>query len=154
MTSTTKMTIAAKKQWVISKLDASQRNVELAVLAIFKRQTADEQATDSTNNLNSMGFNGVDAEFGSSLAKSIIKYGKLSPNQATHARRLIGKYWKQLIEVAEAKGTLPGSIKAVEVKAEVKPKFEEGCPDCGCPEYHDGEDCFVTGRTYAEMRAA
>lgn len=148
----TKMTVAAKKQWVMDKLDASQRNVELAVLAIFRRQTADEQASNTTNNLNSMGFSGADAEFGSSLAKNILKYGKLTPNQATAARRFIGKYWKQLIEVAEAKGTMPGSKKEPEVQ--VQCKFTEGCPDCGCPEYHDGEDCPVSGRTYTEMMVA
>lgn len=81
MTST-KMTIAKKKEWVLAQLDSSQRNVELAVVAIFNRQTSDEQATNSTNNLNSMGFNGTDAEFGSSLAKSILTYGKLSPLKA------------------------------------------------------------------------
>jgi hypothetical protein len=154
-----KLTIADKKAWVISKLDASQRNVELAVLAIFKRQTADEQATNSTNNNNSMGFNGLDAEFGSSLAKNITKYGKLTPNQAGYARKLIGKYWAQLVEVAEAKGTLPGSTKVVatiiapEAKQAPSVRFEEGCADCGCTEFHDGEDCPVSGRTYHEINA-
>ena len=142
---------------MVSKLDASQRNVELAVLAIFKRQTADEQATNNTSHNNSMGFNGLDAEFGSSLAKNIEKYGKLTPNQAGYARKLIGKYWKQLIEVAEAKGTLPGSTKVVavvEAPVAAREVFEEGCRDCGCPEFHDGEDCPVSGRTYHEINAA
>lgn len=151
---TTKMTIEAKKQWVNSKLDASQKNVELALLAIFKRQTADEQAAGSTAYSNGMGFSGADAEFGTSLAKAILKYGKLTPGQAPYARRIIGKYWKQLIEVAEAKGTLPGCSKVtVEVApvAPVGPVFENGCKDCGCPEFHDGEDCPKTGRTYREI---
>lgn len=167
MTST-KMTIAAKKQWVINQLDARPRNVELAVMAIFNRQTADEQRTNSTNNNNSMGFNGTDAEFGSSLAKSIVKYGKLSEKQAVYARKIIGKYWKQLIEVAETKRATTGkggapwvvvaTIEApfqsrydndpafrAQVDAEEdakearKASYEYGCPGCGCPEHHDGE---------------
>lgn len=156
MTST-KMTIAAKKQWVLNKLDENSRWVEKAVVAIFNRQTNDEQRTNSTNNNNSMGFNGLDAEFGSSLAKAILKYGKLTPNQAPHARRIIGKYWKQLIEVAEAKGTMPGSKVVVANIVAQKPtqspskSFDEGCADCGCPEFHDGEDCPVSGRTYPEI---
>lgn len=137
MTST-KMTIAKKKEWVLAQLDSSQRNVELAVVAIFNRQTSDEQATNSTNNLNSMGFNGTDAEFGSSLAKSILTYGKLSPRQAEYARKLIRKYWKQLIEVAESKraSTGRGGAPWVTVTEDLP---EVGCPGCGCPEFHDGE---------------
>jgi hypothetical protein len=102
-----KMTIAQKKAWVISKLDASQRNVELALLAIYNRQTLQEQNAHTTVEDNGIGFTGTDGEFGTSLAKAIIKYGKLTPRQAEFARKIIGKYWRQLIEVAEAKGTMP-----------------------------------------------
>jgi hypothetical protein len=105
MTST-KMTIAQKKQWIITVLE-KPRNVELAIVAIYNRQTADEQATRSTNQNNSRGFNGLDAEFGTSLAQAVIKYGSLSPRQAPHARKIVGKYWQQLIEVATAKGNAP-----------------------------------------------
>lgn len=102
-----KMTNAQKKAWVIAKLDASQRNVELAILAIYRRQTAQEQNADCTVEQNGVGFSGTDAEFGSSLAKGIEKYGHLTAKQAVYARKIIGKYWAQLVEVAEAKGTLP-----------------------------------------------
>lgn len=136
MTST-KMTQAAKKQWVIAKLDENPRWVEKAVVAIFNRQTNDEQRTNSTNNNNSMGFNGLDAEFGSSLAKAILKYGKLTPNQAGYARKIIGKYWKQLIEVAEAKGTLPGSKQVVATIVAPEPTQTPSCGDCA-----EGKTCY------------
>lgn len=146
----TKWTNAAKKQWVVAQLDASQRNVELAVMAIFNRQTADEQVTNGTRHNNSMGFNGLDAEFGSSLAKSIVNYGKLSTKQAQYARKIIGKYWSQLIEVAETKKATTGKGGApwvvATIEAPVKTEREFGCPDCGCTEYHDGEICPVSGK--------
>lgn len=133
-----KLTVAQKKAWVLSKLE-KPRNVELALVAIFNRQTADEQATNTTSNNNARGFNGLDAEFGSSLAKTIIKYGRLSPNQSVYASKLVTKYWKQLIEVAETKGTMPGSNKVVATVT--NNEVEYGCSTCGCPEFHDGEVC-------------
>jgi hypothetical protein len=150
----TKMTIAAKKQWVVDQLTNSQRAVELALVAIYNRQTADEQATDRTSNVNSMGFNGLDADFGSKLAKAVMKYGKLTPNQLPHARKMLGKYWKQLIEIAETKRRTTGRGGAPWVEQEVVvalPQVDSsyenaydgdyGCQWCGCPEFHDGEEC-------------
>lgn len=68
--------------------------------AIYARQTADEQETHSTNHENGMGFNGVDAEFLSSLAQQVETIGWLTPKQREHARKKMNKYAGQLARIA------------------------------------------------------
>ena len=84
-------------------LDENDRAVLRAVLVIFERQTAVEQASHSTQLHNNRGFTAVDAEFGSSLAVQIQRSGSLSPKQMLYARKMMKKYHRQLAEVANAK---------------------------------------------------
>lgn len=104
------MTLKEKQAWINDILDSSDRAVERALMAVYNRQTADEKAALTTTHLNGMGFNGLDAEFGCSLAEKLKKYGSLTKNQIFHARKMLKRYWRQLAEVAEANGKLP-SIK-------------------------------------------
>jgi hypothetical protein len=48
---------------------ANTAQVGAMLLAIYDRQTVSEQASETTNHNNGMGFNGTDAAFGSRLAK-------------------------------------------------------------------------------------
>jgi len=84
-------------------LDANDRAVMRALVALYERQTADEQANAHTSHLNGMGFNGYDAEFGTSLAKQVIRGCILSPRQIAAGRKMCKKYARQLAEVANAK---------------------------------------------------
>jgi hypothetical protein len=104
----------AKTQWTKERLQAlierSDIALERSILAIYARQTADEQAVDATSQKNNLGFNGVDAPFASGLAKQILenKYGKpdgerLSVKQRPFARKFMRKYWKQLQSIAKSK---------------------------------------------------
>jgi len=84
--------------------------VERAVLVLYARQTTDEQFLETTNESNSVGFNGTDAKILSSFARQILDNrgnwpnGKrLSPKQMGMARRKVQKYTRQLLEEAEAK---------------------------------------------------
>lgn len=79
-----------------------------AVLAIYARQTADEQQTDETRHENGVGFNGRDAEFLSSIAKQLQERGftketrdrvPLSYKQLAAIRKSMKKYAGQLARI-------------------------------------------------------
>ncbi len=91
------------KDTILALLNESDKAVCRAVLAIYDRQTADEQATAATADSNGIGFNGADAGFGSSLAKQYAERGTLSPRQIACARKMMRKYAGQLAEIANAK---------------------------------------------------
>ena len=93
---------------IVELLQRSQLAVERAILRIHSFQTADEQQSGVTKHLNGMGWNGYDAEFGTSLARwienGIGRYRKplgqtLTTRQLPMARKLAIKYSKQLEKV-------------------------------------------------------
>lgn len=106
-------------------LERSDLAVERAILAIYARQTADEQITETTSHKNGVGFSGVDAEILSSFAQQIerksgngVKIGHcLSEKQMAIARRKMMRYSRQLLEVAEEKANAISNVE-VEVKEE------------------------------------
>lgn len=75
---------------------------------LLARQTADERQAGQTAHLNGRGFNGRDANFGTSLAEKVIDWRKgvsgyrspLSPRQLDAARKMLRKYAGQLAKVA------------------------------------------------------
>ena len=77
--------------------------VAKGVLAIYAYQTAVEQAAESTNQDNGVGFNGADAPILSSFAKQLQAGRTLSVKQLAIARRRILKYAGQLCKIANAK---------------------------------------------------
>ena len=109
-----KANLGTNDQWVIR-----------AILAIFSRQTAVEQCTETTREENGIGFNGVDAEILSSFAKQIIDFeaGKsrfrspLSPKQMGIARRKITKYAGQLLSIMKAKEAAKKAQEAVQAQS-------------------------------------
>lgn len=88
------------KEEISAKLQTSDAWVVRAVIAIYERQTEDEQVSMTTNHHNSVGFNGVDAEIMSSFAQQAKRRGSLSPKQLVIARRKIMKYAGQLAAIA------------------------------------------------------
>lgn len=81
-----------------------------ALVALFQRQTRDEQSTNQTNKTNNVGFAGSDARTGSISAKYYIKYKTLLPftvetwlRPNANGRRRICKYSKQLQRIAQEK---------------------------------------------------
>ena len=83
-----------------------------ALIVLHRNQTADERQVQATKHLNLRGFTPCDAKRGSSMAEWYMRTGFLTPKQLaywveparTEARRVrITKYWKQLVEAAEAK---------------------------------------------------
>lgn len=98
------------KESIQELLETNDKAVGRALSALLTRQTASEQAMEDTIEHNGVGFTGVDGEFFTSLAKQFNRKGFLSPKQITAARKKdkrgvskVGKYWRQLIEIAEEK---------------------------------------------------
>lgn len=71
--------------------------VERAILAVYRNQTKDEQATGSTRWRNGLGFNGRDARYGSYLARWIRSGRQLSGKHLDRARKMATKYSGQLV---------------------------------------------------------
>jgi ribosomal protein L16/L10AE len=92
------------KESIQSLLSTSNVAVERALVALYKRQTRDEQHSGTATHANGIGFSGADAEFYSKLAVQVQENGnrpwgkRLTVRQLEAARRGIGKYWKQLLE--------------------------------------------------------
>ena len=86
---------------IITLLDTNDKAVTRAVIAIYQRQTADEQASQSTRVANNIGFNHCDAAYLSYCADFAIRQKtNLSGKHLEKSRKKIVKYWKQLIEIA------------------------------------------------------
>lgn len=108
------MTAIVTKDSLNAMLQAAepQRRVHIigrALVALFERQTAAEQSSDSTSNDNGIGFASSDARSGSLTAKSYIARQNLVQWQVDQWMRpsrgypRICKYARQLNEIAEEK---------------------------------------------------
>ena len=73
-----------------------------ALRNLYACQTADEQNSQETREVNGMGFNGVDANILSSFCEFLNKTGFLTEKQKIIARKKLVKYNKQLTKLANA----------------------------------------------------
>lgn len=85
-------------------LDENPKAVQRAILAIYRRQTSEEQAYQTTRHSNGVGFGAFDAEFLSSLAQRLERGWDLSEKQLAFGRSKIKRYWRQLAEIANNGG--------------------------------------------------
>lgn len=97
---------------ISDKLQTDDRWLYRGIVAIYERQTADEQQSETTEEHNAMGFNGTDAKFGTSLAKQILAGRSLSIKQAQAARKMMRKYAGQLVKCAKEKAALTSPVNA------------------------------------------
>ncbi len=84
-------------------LDRSLEAVERAIVAIYKRQTADEQAAYETKHHNRVGFAACHAGLGTYYAKWILSGKHLSGSHVERARRMVRHYAGQLHQIALSK---------------------------------------------------
>lgn len=95
-----------KKVWTKDEIKDHMKNEDAwlyrGILAIYNRQTDNEQFSGETHDLNGMGFNGADAPIMSSFAEFLKKTGFLTPKQQIIARKKMMKYAGQLAEIANA----------------------------------------------------
>ncbi len=104
------MNVHKNEEWYIRwLLDNNPIAVERAILAIYRRQTASEQASDCTHESNGIGFSSFDAPIAGYWASWItgMKNGKrtgsgrhLTGKHLDQARRMMHKYVRQLSEIA------------------------------------------------------
>ena len=103
-----------QKIWTVEEvkvlLAESDKAVARAILAIYNRQTEDEKAIKETSESNGVGYNGVDANFMSSLAQFYQAKGFLTAGQVKYGRKAIMKYAGQLTTIANANIT-PDDLK-------------------------------------------
>ena len=121
-----------KIESVLSRKDAvGMHAVGRALVHLKNRQTLDEQLSEETRVHNSRGFQPVHAKIGTSMANFYEKRGFLSPKQVEYwqndsnklKKPRICRYWKQLMEEAEAK--MSGVVKAVDPEENIEGMDDE-----------------------------
>lgn len=88
------------KEFIKTMLLSDSNWLYRGIVAIFKKQTSEEQHSEATIEDNGIGFNGVDAYMLSSFAKQIIAGRTLSPKQLGIAKKKMPKYAGQLLKIA------------------------------------------------------
>lgn len=91
------------KQQIAFLLATSDKAVERAMLAIYARQTQDEQSSQTTKHSNGQGFNAFDALNGTYYAKWVLSGRKLSGSHLAKARKMALRYTQQLALISQAK---------------------------------------------------
>lgn len=88
------------KEYIRDALAASDKWLTRGLLAIYSRQTADEQNSEATLVDNGIGFSGCDANILSSIAKQVQRSGTMSDKQTALVRKKMAKYAGQLARIA------------------------------------------------------
>lgn len=91
------------KEEIREKLATDNKWLFRGLLAIYARQTEDEQRTDQTNHNNSVGFNGTDAAFLSIMARRALEDKPFSEKQIACIRKAMLKYAGQLYRISQGK---------------------------------------------------
>lgn len=73
--------------------------VKRALVFLYERQTATEQAWEATKETNNKGFNHADAKRLTSIAKWVMKANHITPKQTALVARRLQKYSGQLAEM-------------------------------------------------------
>jgi len=94
-----KITNSMKVAYIKFQLSSNPVWALKGLVKIYNLQTADEKASGTTNNLNSVGFSGCDAEILSSFAVQYLKWNRLSPKQMTLIHKKMPRYHKQIFSL-------------------------------------------------------
>ena len=106
---------------IVALLETSNKAVVRAIKQLYARQTSDEQSTKTTRVANGRGFNAKDAPFLSDIARKLPRYNdQMTPKQTAVARKMLKKYWRQLLEVIEENG---GQVSYSASKRRSEPAF-------------------------------
>lgn len=94
----------AMVQTIRTKMTTDVAWIERAILALYARQTTDEQAVRTTRYFNMRGFRHGDDRFFSIAAETLLAGGHLNAQEALtkHGPRLV-KYSRQLARIAAEK---------------------------------------------------
>jgi hypothetical protein len=98
----------AQKTWTRTEIEAlintNDRAVERAMVAIWERQTRDEQATETTRHHNGIGFSGWTAKSGTYYANWVRSGRSLSGKHLAKARKIALHHAGQLTRIANGEG--------------------------------------------------
>jgi hypothetical protein len=95
------------KEDIQAKLKSSDKWLIRGLLAIYNNQTSHEKVVEGVVEDNGIGFNGVDGEILTKMAKWYNDKGWLSPKQIALVRRKMLKYAGQLAKIANEKQGVP-----------------------------------------------
>ncbi len=84
---------------VRSKVTSDDRYAIAALIRVYQGQTESEAISRTTQELNMIGFNGVDAGLLTSFAEQYLEKGTLTHKQMVLLKSKIGKYSRQLIGI-------------------------------------------------------
>jgi len=86
---------------IVQLLRTNDRAVERAILAIYRRQTQDEQVISHTRHSNNVGFSAAHASKGSYYARWIMSGRSLTGHHLNKARTMAIMYRRQLADEAQ-----------------------------------------------------
>jgi hypothetical protein len=93
--------------WTVESVKAllmnNNRAVEKAIVAIYNRQTLDEQSSKETKYSNGIGFSGAHSRVGTYYAQWILSGRPLSGKHLEKARAISLRYTGQLLSIIENK---------------------------------------------------
>jgi len=90
------------REQIKSLLLCNNRAVERAMIALYNRQTVDEQHTSTTHQNNGRGFNAYHAKHGTYYAKWVLSGKHLTGSHLDRARKMACHYVGQLVQISEA----------------------------------------------------
>jgi hypothetical protein len=98
----------AQKTWTRTEIETlintNDRAVERAMVAIWERQTRDEQTTEMTRHHNGIGFSGWTAKSGTYFANWVRSGRALSGKHLAKARKIALHHAGQLTRIANGEG--------------------------------------------------
>lgn len=91
------------KESIRELLERNDQAVARGVVALYKRQTADERSIQETKHSNGIGFNSSDARYLSWVATYAQRTGRVTGKHLIKTRAKLLKYSGQLADIANAK---------------------------------------------------
>lgn len=90
------------KDYIRTQLGTNPAWATRAIVKLYELQTAAEQASQTTRNVNGAGFNSTDATILSSFAEQILKGRTLSQKQLAISFKRLPKYSRQISNLIPA----------------------------------------------------
>ena len=91
------------KEEIARLIEKNDFAVEKAMLALYRRQTSDEQSSESTKHSNKKGFSAAHARRGSYYARWVQGGRRLTGRHLDNARSIASHYTQQLLDEARAR---------------------------------------------------
>lgn len=99
------MSMKEKEKVVKKVIECNDRAALGALLVVYNNQTSTEKAFGSSIDHNGIGFNRYDDEVLSKIAKKVKERKTLSKYEIKITKKLIGKYWRQVLRNYESRYT-------------------------------------------------